>query len=262
MMARLDQYNSIRLVRAGCLGLLSLSLLATTAGLAQDSSTTKEQVDSSQQPPLLRLLRDSRASYDMFATRFTQRKHMTLLDVDLESQGLIFFRRPNSVRYEIVSPTRSLMIYDGKKVRCYAFSEGKWSLLNNPGANAIGQVLRQIGRWIQGDFDADRKMFEIRVDSSENGGGCIHLVPRNKALTEYIQRIEIYVEKTPKDYQATRVLIRESDVDTTEMRFRQEVRNQPVPEGTFSAPEASVACLAVFPPKDASDPNEAEKSKP
>ena len=249
-------------MRVACLGLLSLVLLVVTAGLAQDSNASKEQTDSPQQPQLLRLLRESRAPYHVFATRFTQRKHMTLLDVDLESEGMIFFRRPNSIRYEIVSPVRSLMVYDGKKVRCYAFSEGKWSLLNNPGANAIGQVLRQIGRWIQGDFDADRKMFDIRVVPSEDGGGCIHMVPRSKALTEYIQRIEIYVQKTPNDYRVTRVVIRESDVDSTEMRFRQELRNQPIPEGTFSWPEASAACLAAFPQKDSSDPNEAGKPKP
>ena len=261
-MAKLDHCSSNSPARAACFGLLSLSLMAATVGLAQDSNASKEQTNSVQQPQLLRLLQESRAPYDVFATRFTQRKHMTMLDVDLESEGMIFFRRPTSIRYEIVSPVRSLMVYDGKKVRCYAFSEGKWSLLNNPGANAIGQVLRQIGRWIQGDFDADRKMFDISVVSSQDGGGCIHMVPRSKALAEYIQRIEISVEKTPKDYQVTRVMIRESDVDTTDMRFRQEFRNQPIPDGTFSSPEASAACLAAFPQKNGSDPNEAGKPKP
>ncbi|MBN1506025.1 MAG: outer membrane lipoprotein carrier protein LolA [Sedimentisphaerales bacterium] len=262
MMAKLNHCDSASPVRVACLGLLSLSVVVTTAGLVQGSNTSKEQTDSRQQPSLLRLLRESRAPYDIFATRFIQRKHMTLLDMDLESQGMIFFRRPDAVRYEIISPVRSIMMYDGKKVRCYAFSEGKWNLLNSPGANAIGQVLRQIGRWIQGDFDADRKMFDISVVSSEDGDGCIHMAPRSKALAEYIRGIEIYVAKTPKGYQVTRVLIRESDVDTTEMRFRREVRNQPIPEGTFSSPDASAACLAMFPQKEASDPNEAGEPKP
>ena len=235
-----------------------LFVVLLTTGLANCSDTSKEQADSAQQPQLLRLLRESRAPYHSFATRFTQRKHLAMLDVALESEGMIFFQRPGSVRYEILAPVRSLMIYDGKKVRCYAYSEEKWKLLNNPAATAIGQVLRQIGRWIQGDFDADRKMFDITVVPSESAGGTIVLTPHSEALSEYIKRIEITVEKT-SDYRVTQVLIRESDVDTTDMRFRQELHNPSIPEGAFSSPDASNACEALFHQKERSDPNEVEK---
>ncbi len=237
------------------------SLVSAVLIVTSHAGASKGPVDSPQSPQLLRLLRESRAPYHTFATRFHQRKHLDILNVDLESEGMIFFRRPGSVRYEIVSPVRSLMIYDGKKVRCYAFSEGKWKLLNNPGATAIGQVLRQIGRWIQGDFDADRKMFEIGVVSSEDGGGCIHLVPRSEALMQFIRRIEIYVRKTSDDYWVNRIIIRESEADMTDMRFRQELRDQPIPEGTFSSPEASDACQAMFVQEKSPDPNETEKPK-
>ena len=94
---------------------------------------------------------------------------------------------------------------------------------------------------------------------SENGGGCIHLIPRSDAVAEYIKRIEIYVEKA-SDYRVTRVVIRESDVDTTEMRFRQELRNPSIPEGAFVSPQASDACQALFLKKDRADPNETGKA--
>ncbi len=243
--------------QAACAGLL---VLLTGAALAPGADKPKEQADSPQQPALLRLLRESRTPYQAFATRFLQRKHLAILNTDLESEGMIFFRRPGSVRYEILSPVRSLMAYDGKKVRCYAFSEGQWKLLNNPAATAIGQVLRQIGHWIQGDFDADRKMFDLTVVPAEDGSGCIHLTPRSEAIGKYVRRVEIYVEKAP-DYRVTRVIIRESDVDLTDMQFRQELRNPPIPEGTFSSPEASGACQAAFPPPGNSDPNQPEKPK-
>lgn len=228
------------------------------AGRAESDAPSKGQAGSPQRPELLRLLRDSRAPYDSFATRFVQRKHLAILDVDLQSEGMIFFRRPGSVRYEILAPVRSLMTYDGRKVQCYTFTEGAWKRLNNPAATAIGQVLRQIGRWIQGDFDSDRKMFDIAIVPADNYVGCIRLTPRNEALAKYIQRVEIYVEKAP-DYRVTRVIIRESEVDLTDMRFRQELRNPSIPEGTFSAPEASSACLGIFPHEDRPDPNESKR---
>ncbi|MCL5279423.1 MAG: outer membrane lipoprotein carrier protein LolA [Planctomycetes bacterium] len=232
-----------------------LSLLALGTGRAASGASAKEQAGSLPPSELLRRLRESRAPYHTFATRFVQRKHLAILDVELQSEGMIFFRRPGSVRYEIVAPVRSLMTYDGKKVQCYTFTEGAWKLLNNPAATAIGQVLRQIGRWIQGDFDRDRKMFDIDVVPADNYAGCIRLTPRSEALTKYIRRVEIYVEKAP-EYRVTRVIIRESEVDLTDMRFRQELRNPSIPEGTFSAPEASNACVGIFPPVDRPDPNE------
>jgi outer membrane lipoprotein-sorting protein len=237
-----------------CLGVVVLCLLALTAGRTESGAAAKEQAGSPS-PELLRRLRESRAPYHTFATRFVQRKRLALLDVELRSEGMIFFQRPGSVRYEILAPARSLLTYDGKKVQCYTFSEGAWKRLKNPAATAIGHVLRQMGRWIQGDFDSDRTMFEITVVPSDNGAGCIHLTPRSEALAKYIQRVEIYVEKAP-EYRVTRVLLRESQVDLTEMRFHQELRHPPIPEGAFSTPEASNACLGLFPPEDRSDPNE------
>jgi hypothetical protein len=254
-MARSYASSSDRGRRRLCLGVVLLLTLPMMAGRAASDASSKKPAGVPEQPELLRLLRESRASYRTFATRFVQRKHLAMLDVDLQSEGMIFFRRPGSVRYEILAPVRSLMTYDGKKAQCFTFTEGAWKRLNNPAATAIGQVLRQIGHWIQGDFDADRKMFEIDVVPAEHAAGCIRLTPRNEALTKYIRRVEIYVEKAP-DYRVTRVIIRESEVDLTEMRFRQELRNPPIPEGTFSTPEASSACQRTFPREDRSDPNE------
>ncbi len=217
-----------------------------------------EPGDSAPQPPLLRLLRESRAPYHTVAVRFTQRKCLTILDVTLESEGMIFFRRPGLIRYEVLSPAKSLLLHDGKKARCYAFTEGKWELLRSPGASAVGRVLRQIGHWIQGDFDTDQKMFDLTVLPWEEGAGRIRLTPRSEALAEYIQEVDIYVAKAP-DYQVTRVVIHESDVDTTELLFRQERRNQPIPDETFVSTDVSQACLDFFRPTEDDDPNEVEK---
>ena len=256
-MVKLDKLNNACVIAACAMALL-FYVRMEAAGAAEAS---KKQTEDSSQQPLLRLLRESRAPYDRFATRFIQHKRLAILDVTIESEGMIFFQRPGSIRYEILSPAKSVLTYDGKDVRCFAFSEGKWSQLKNPGATAIGQVLRQIGCWIQGDFDADQKMFEIVVEPSENNsGGIINLIPRSKAMADYIQKVEIRVEKA-SEYRVTQVIIRESDVDVTEMIFQQELLNQSIPQGAFSSPDASDACRAIFPKEGDSDPNESKKVK-
>ena len=255
-MVKLNEPNKVSELMA-CVLILFFSAMLTGA---EQTVPSKTNTDDSTQQPLLRLLRESRAPYDRFATRFIQHKRLAILDVTIESEGMIFFQRPGSIRYEILSPAKSVLTYDGKEVRCFAFSEGRWSQLKNPGATAIGQVLRQIGCWIQGNFDADQKMFEITVQQSKNSGGIINLIPRSKAMADYIQKIEIRVEKA-SGYRVAQVIIRESDVDVTEMIFQQELLNLSIPQGAFSSPDATEACRAIFTKEGDHDPNESKKAK-
>jgi len=208
-------------------------------GAAQDTGY------SSQQPELLKLFRASRAPYRSMGVQFEQHKRLAVLDITLQSQGMILFQRPECVRYEILAPMQSLLLFDGKKIRNYTFAEGRWALLNSPAASAVGQVLRQIGHWMQGEFDQEQDMFTIEVVPSESGAGVIRLTPKRHAMTKYVQRIEILVDKAP-DYRVTQVTIHESDVDRTELRFSHELHNPALPDKAFTAPEASAACQALF----------------
>jgi len=248
----------IRAIAAGVpvAWVLSLAILMVAVGGFR-SYAGQEQTDSAQQPLLLRLLRESRAPYHTVAVRFTQTKRLAILDVTLRSEGMIFFRRPGLIRYEILSPVRSLLLHDTRKAQCYAFTEGRWELLRSPGATAVGRVLRQIGHWIQGDFDTDQKMFHLAVLPWDQGAGCIRLTPRSEGLAEYIQGVSIYVDEAP-DYQVRRVVIHESDIDTTELLFRRERRNKPIPERTFVSPDASEACVDFFRQTEPDDPNDTE----
>ncbi len=230
-------------------------------GVVRVTQGETEKTTASRSQELLSSLRESRASYDAVAVHFTQSKHLMLLDVKLESEGIIFFQRPKLLRYEIIAPFQSLLLYNGKKVRSYAFSEGQWRLLRSPGAATVGKVFRQLGSWMQGDFSADQEMFEINVHPSEQGGGRIDLVPRSDTLREFIQSIELTVEKAA-DYRVSRVTIRESDTDRTVLLFTQELNNPQIPEGTFESPDASVACQKLFREAGDSEAKKVEEQKP
>ncbi len=198
------------------------------------------------QPQLLLRLRDARLETQTVAVRFTQTKQLALLDVTLTSEGWIFYQRPDSVRYEILSPIRSLLMYDGKKVRNFAHSEGTWRPLRSPAADAVGRVMRQIGHWLQGDFTSDGALFHVTTESAENAAGMVVLTPKTETLREFIQRIELTVVSDP-DYRVAQVVIRESAEDVTQLLFREETLDAAFPAGTFKQAEASAACAKVFP---------------
>ena len=101
-------------------------------------------------------------------------------------------------------------------------------------------------------------MFDLTVLPWDQGAGLIQLTPHNEVLAEYIQRVDIYVDKAP-DYHVTLVVIHESEVDTTELLFGQERRNRPIPEETFTSADASQACLDFFRQTEKNGQNEVEK---
>lgn len=228
------------------LGFVCLCVLTVSVWSAE-SSDESSQVP---QPSLLQRLRDARLDTQTVAVRFTQIKQLALLDVTLTSEGCLFYQRPESIRYEILSPIRSLLMHDGKKVRNYAFSEGVWKKLRSPAADAIGKVMRQIGHWLQGDFTTDGALFAVTVEDQ-----TIVLTPKQTALQEFIQRIELQVVHDPHT-RVSQVVIRESAEDVTRLTFRQETLDVTLPPGTFRSPDVSAACEAVF-PTDTADPNKA-----
>jgi len=212
------------------------------------SGETGRSGDGAPQASLLQRLREARLETQTVAVRFTQTKELALLDVTLTSQGWIFYERPDSVRYEILSPIRSLLMYDGKKVRNFAHSEGAWRRLRSPAADAVGRVMRQIGHWLQGDFTSDGSLFTVTTEAADNAAGIIVLTPKTDALREFIQRIELTVICDP-DYRVARVVIRESAEDVTQLLFREETLDAAFPVGTFKQAEVSAACARVFPEK-------------
>jgi outer membrane lipoprotein-sorting protein len=231
---------------------LLLMILLTGAGLCAAPAEDRAAAAPSS---LLERLRDARLDTRTVAVRFTQTKQLALLDVTLTSEGWIFYQRPDSVRYEIRSPIRSLLMYDGRRVRNFAHSEGAWQRLRSPAADAVGRVMRQIGHWLQGDFTTDGSLFEVSAEASPESAGVIALVPKTEALREFIQRIELTVVRDP-EYRVSRVVIRESAQDVTQLHFRQETLDAALPAGTFDRADVSEACEKVFPAVPARDEGE------
>jgi len=187
-MARLDRRGNDSRVRVACCGLFVVLLVATA--VSHRIRTHRE--DKRTRSAALAAAEGSRFLH-VFATRFTQRKHMTLLDVDLESEGMIFFR---SRTWFATRSSRGavLMMYDGKKVRCYAFSEANESAEQPAPSHRAG--LATDWPLIQG---TSMPTARCSISACLSEDGVVHPPGASQqGLTEYIQRIEIYVEKTPK----------------------------------------------------------------
>jgi outer membrane lipoprotein-sorting protein len=87
-------------------------------------------------------------------------------------------------------------------------------------------VLEQISQWLSGRFD-ENPMFTARLESESK----IVLVPKEKAFSKMIQRIELELSQRAGVIDA--VVIYETDESYTRLAFKNTILNQPIDDALF-----------------------------
>jgi len=194
--------------------LITVGLFSAEIVLAQDWTSFKEAS---------RNIRSVKAD-------FLQKRTLQILTRPLLSEGKLFFYTPDSLRWEYLSPLRSVMLQKGNNIQVYNFSEGKWKPEMIQAVEARRMVLAEISRWFQGRFD-ESKAFKHTY--SPGPPARIILVP-GEGINRFIQRIEIVLSVRPGVID--RVEIEESGGSRTFIEFRNVVINSSISSEVFEKP--------------------------
>ena len=157
---------------------------------------------------------------------FTQEKHMKILARPLVSEGVLFFQRPDSLRWEYKYPVQSILLLHSGKTRRFVKKSG--SLVEDASANlqSMQVVVQEITQWLNGRFD-DNPMFAARLEP----GRKIVMVPRDESFTRLIQRIEVLLSDRPAVIKS--VMIFESEDSFTRLVFKDVILNQKLDDALF-----------------------------
>lgn len=159
---------------------------------------------------------------------FTQEKHMKILVKPLLSKGKFYFNSPDSLRWEYISPLRSiLMMYKGK-VRSYAEGTNGLAEDSRSRAQAMNIVMQEITAWLNGQFTGNPNFNAQLLKGREYK---IIMVPKEKAISEIIKSIEIIISKEKGIIRS--VSINESEDSYTLMRFYNIKHNDKIDDSVF-----------------------------
>jgi outer membrane lipoprotein-sorting protein len=161
---------------------------------------------------------------------FLQKRYLQILTKPLHSEGKLFFYTPDSLRWEYLSPLRSVMLQKGSTIQVYNFSDGKWKPEVTQAVEARRMVLAEISRWFQGRFD-ESKVFKHTY--SPGPPARIILVP-GEWVNRFIQQIEIVLSVRPGVID--RVEIEEPGGSRTSIEFRNVVINPSISSEVFEKP--------------------------
>ena len=175
-------------------------------------------------------LKESFRNIQSVKAEFVQERHLQILREPLISEGRFFFLASGSLRWEYLSPLRSVMLQRGDSVRLYHLSEGTWKQDMAQGVEARRMVLVEMSQWFQGRFE------ESRVFShsySPGPPGRIILTP-GEGFNKFILRIEIVLSDKPGIID--RVEMKEPGSSATRIVFRNVEINAELPSKLFDEP--------------------------
>ena len=147
----------------------------------------------------------------------------------LVSHGRLVFRKPASLRWEYLTPLKSLLLMHDGKTRQYVDRDGRLAAVTGPAIEALPVVMAEITNWLSGRFQ-DSTDFRAELVAGQK----IVLVPRNPALAGMIQKIELTFDDTPG--MIRKVTIVESEDSVTILSFIDPQLNPKVPETVFQGP--------------------------
>ena len=163
---------------------------------------------------------------------FIQEKHMKILVKPLVSKGIIRFQSPDALRFEYREPIKNILIMQGKSVSRYIHRDNTFVRDNAAAMGAMTVVMDEISQWLKGDFNTS--VFNATIEETPEPGRII-LVPKDKAMTHFIQDIVLVLSEQPGVFKE--VIIRESQYSYTRLRFDTVQLNENINPDVFAAPK-------------------------
>ena len=122
---------------------------------------------------------------------FTQTKSMKLLSKEMQSKGIMYFKRPNKLRWQYTSPYDYTFILNGDKVQIKSSKSTK--NIDVQGNKMFRQITNIILNSVTGGSLKSSSDFNVEVYKKDNSYFA-KLFPKKKEIKQLYQVIEIYFD--------------------------------------------------------------------
>lgn len=163
------------------------------------------------------------------SARFTQIKEMRILAKPLISEGRFYFNSPDSVRWEYMTPVRSILLLHKGDIHRYV--KGEKGFIEDISVKMPGMkvVFQEITAWSKGRFDQN-KSFTATLKPGK--AAMIILTPKEKGVADMIKRIEITLSAEKAGAIKT-IQIIEDEKSSTWLEFKDIEMNKGIDESLF-----------------------------
>ena len=206
--------------------ILLFLLLFSCSSLLPVSAQTK--LTPEQQKEIIQKIDKSASAMTAMQCQFTQTKSMKLLSREMKSEGVMYFKKPDKVRWQYTSPYDYTFILNGDKVRIK--STKSTQDINVQGNKMFRQITSIILNSITGDGLKSTSDFGVEMYKSDKGYFA-KLYPKKKEVKQIYNVIEIHFDTALT--MVNMVKMEEKTGDVTLVRLNNIKTNAPVNETLF-----------------------------
>lgn len=171
-------------------------------------------------------LRSAFGNLDSISADFIQEKHLPILARPVVSTGTLHYRHPDSLRWEYVTPAKSVfLVHDGKMER-FVQSGDSYAKENGSSLDFMVFVQQEICNWLTGSF-GDSSLFDAKLTK----GAKVVLTPKDIGFSQMVRQIEVSLSDRPGVIDS--VVIYEGDNSFTKLAFNHTRLNQPIANTVF-----------------------------
>ncbi len=160
---------------------------------------------------------------------FTQIKHLSVLSEDISSEGKLYYKQTNKLRWEYTEPIPYIIVMQNGKITIK--DEGKISSFDLSGNKTFQKVNEMVIRSLQGDISLKDTDYQYQFKESKKDYLVI-LYPKQKQVQEFMKSIHIHFSK--KDFFVYQVKMIEQSGDYTLMKFKNKKINAAISDKVFS----------------------------
>lgn len=159
---------------------------------------------------------------------FTQTKQLSYLENTIQSSGTLHFKAPGKIRWAYLSPTDYVVIFDGHTM--HTVEGGRSKTVNLAANRRLSGLNDLLTGSVRGGNLLDDNRFDITYYREKTGYVAV-LVPKETALRQYIQQVELTFDVA--SLLLSTVTLTDPAGDTTQLTFTNQRKNVSVSDTMF-----------------------------
>jgi outer membrane lipoprotein-sorting protein len=160
---------------------------------------------------------------------FVQKRHMLVFEEPLVAEGVLYYKAPGCLRWELTKPFSSVLLYVNGKVSKIIKNGVENRQLDIGSQELMRRIIGMIVGWMQGDLDKSREYFNLEISRDQNYR--VHLLPKAEALRKMIHSIDLIMDV--ENYHIRKVIIKEPRGDRIEIQYLKEQWNLELVDDLF-----------------------------
>jgi len=163
---------------------------------------------------------------------FTQTKYLSLLSDKMVSEGKMYYKQPNKLRWEYTSPYQYLLVFNGSKV--YVGNKARKDVIDTQTNKIFKEVARIMMSTVTGTALSNTTDFTIDV-AEEKTLLRVTLTPKKKDMKKMFSKIELLFKQS--NLMITEINIYEKNNDRTNIKLKNITTNGTINETLFAIPK-------------------------